>query len=72
MEEKKYCCERFERYVKKKQIIYAYQPPRPAGELNETAWITHDLWNIYYCPFCGSLIKGKGWGTYDKTHPPKR
>ena len=72
MHEQKYCCERFEECVKKKEIIYAYHPSLASTELNETAWIAHKLWNIYYCPFCGEFIKGKGWGTYDKKHPPKR
>ena len=32
---------------------------------DETAWHFKDWLHIYYCPFCGKSVKGKGFGTYD-------
>lgn len=68
MSERTCCCDRFKKCVEKKEIIYAYDV---TTEINETAWIAHGLWNMYYCPFCGAFIKGRGWGTYHKEHPPQ-
>jgi hypothetical protein len=51
----KFCCERFEEAVREKEIMRA--------DVNdETEWYIGTLWHIYYCPFCGTKIKGKGWG----------
>ncbi|WP_224981294.1 hypothetical protein [Geomonas agri] len=31
---------------------------------DETEWLLPEWLHIYYCPFCGSFIKGEGFGTY--------
>lgn len=36
-------------------------------KIDETQWFMPEWLHIYYCPFCGTYIKGKGFGT-----PPKR
>jgi hypothetical protein len=59
MAKKKYCCGRFADGVDNNEITFA-------GEKDETEWIINNLWHIYYCPFCGSPVKGNGWGEYDK------
>ena len=67
-QEKKYCCIRFKEFVKDKLIYYAYEN---TNNLDETAWyIPDDFGHIYYCPFCGTHIKGEGWGEYDLTRKP--
>jgi hypothetical protein len=53
-----YCCKRFQESVKDKYIIKSIR-------LDETAWFLKDWLHIYYCPFCGKNIKGKGFGQYD-------
>ena len=54
-----YCCERFADAAREREII-------PASEKDETAWFINRLWHIYYCPFCGESVKGKGWGQFNK------
>jgi len=58
MNQKDHCCERFAEAVKAKEIIHSDQN-------DETEWFINDLWHIYYCPFCGASVKGKGWGQYN-------
>ncbi|MFC1646025.1 hypothetical protein ACFL2Y_02470 [Candidatus Omnitrophota bacterium] len=55
---KEYCCQRFAEYVKEKEIIYSTN--------DETEWFVPNFGHLYFCPFCGAFIKGKGWGNYDK------
>jgi hypothetical protein len=57
MKQKEHCCERFADAVNAKEIIHS-------DENDETEWFINDLWHIYYCPFCGAYVKGKGWGRY--------
>lgn len=33
-----------------------------------TAWYVDGWVHLYYCPFSGPHIKGKGFGTYDEEH----
>ncbi|MDH3455038.1 MAG: hypothetical protein OEL80_07795 [Desulfuromonadales bacterium] len=54
-----FCCERFEEAVEEHEI---YHSP----DNDETEWYIDMLWHLYYCPFCGTFIKGKGWGEYHK------
>ena len=54
------CCWRFKESVKDGIIEYA-------GNYDETEWIISDGDHIYYCPYCGSYIKGVGFGI-----PPKK
>jgi hypothetical protein len=35
-------------------------------DIDETEWFMPEWLHIYYCPFCGTYIKGKGFG-----RPPK-
>jgi hypothetical protein len=57
MKQNEHCCERFGEAVKAKEIIHSDQN-------DETEWFINNLWHIYYCPFCGAFVKGKGWGQY--------
>ena len=54
-----FCCDRFKEAVDLKEIIHA-------DDNDETEWFVKELWHLYYCPFCGAFIKGKGWGDSDK------
>jgi hypothetical protein len=60
-----YCCERFANAVSEREII-------SAAKNDETAWFINKLWHIYYCPFCGASVKGKGWGKYNNKQQPTR
>ena len=55
---RKHCCNRFKESVKEKFII------RAIG-YDETEWYFDGWLHLYYCPFCGTNIKGKGFGEYD-------
>jgi hypothetical protein len=61
----KYCCERFQECVAEKSIVYC-------EEQDETEWAVPEFYHLYYCPFCGSFIKGRGWGEYEKHLGGKR
>ncbi|MDD2467250.1 MAG: hypothetical protein PHI97_24955 [Desulfobulbus sp.] len=53
------CCDRFfEAYVSN-EISYAYEKH---ANIDETQWYISGLWHLYYCPFCGTWIKGRGFG----------
>lgn len=65
MKKRKYCCERFEDSVRHKEISHA------KGS-DETEWYIEGGSHIYFCPYCGQLIKGIGWGEYDTKHKEKR
>jgi hypothetical protein len=55
-----YCCERFKEAVSEGNIKHADDIP------DETEWYLPETGHIYFCPFCGSHVKGDGFGTYDK------
>jgi len=55
------CCARFADCVTRGEI-------RHAARRDETEWYVDGWVHLYYCPFCGRHIKGKGFGTYDKEH----
>jgi hypothetical protein len=55
----KSCCKRFQECVAEESIVYC-------GEQDETEWAVPEFYHLYYCPFCGSFIKGRGWGEYEK------
>ena len=40
-----------------KSIVYC-------GTEDETEWAIPGFYHLYYCPFCGTLVKGQGWGAY--------
>ena len=53
-----YCCFPFrESVIVDKTIIRATR-------YDETAWHLPQGMHIYFCPFCGHKVKGKGFGTY--------
>jgi len=53
-----YCCFRFrESVIVDKTIIRATR-------YDETEWHLPQGGHIYFCPFCGHKVKGKGFGTY--------
>jgi len=56
---KENCCERFAQCVAEHSIIYC-------GVEDETEWAVPTFYHLYYCPFCGAFIKGRGWGEEDK------
>jgi len=58
---RKHCCQRFEDCVIEKSIVHR-------GLEDETEWAAVGFYQLYYCPFCGKYIKGRGWGDYDKKH----
>ena len=64
-----FCCERFEDSYKEGGIRYAYEN---SPEIDETDWYIGDLAHLYYCPFCGAFIKGKGFGNYEEKYPPNK
>jgi len=55
---KKFCCERFRESVKEKKFVKSYM-------MDETDWFIPEGLHVYFCPFCGKNIKGKGYGTFD-------
>jgi hypothetical protein len=67
MDKTTYCCERFHSVVKSKAII-------KADKNDETEWFIPSLWHIYFCPFCGASVKGKGkgWGQYTDKKQSKK
>lgn len=54
----KYCCPSFEKSIA--EGIF-----EKADEDDETEWFIPKWYHIYFCPFCGTSIKGKGFGVYD-------
>ena len=54
----KYCCDRFSDSVKEGKFKRALQD-------DETEWFMPEWLHIYFCPFCGSSVKGNGWGNFD-------
>jgi len=59
----KYCCPRFKNSVKEGKFTYAYKYNKG---IDETQWIIPGWYHLYYCPFCGKYIKGKGFGVAPK------
>ena len=55
-----YCCMRLFLAAEDEQCIV-----RSSDEIDETEWYIKECMHIYFCPFCGSNIKGKGTGGYD-------
>lgn len=55
------CCKRFERLVNEKSIC-------PSCEYDETEWFIPGWFHLYYCPFCGTFIKGEGFGIPEKPY----
>ena len=39
---------------------------------DNTEWAVQGFYHLYYCPFCGTFIKGRGWGRYDEKFVPDR
>jgi hypothetical protein len=54
-----YCCDRFEDCVRNDEIKHA-------GQDDETEWYIPNWHHLYYCPFCGAYVGGKGFGTPEK------
>lgn len=61
----KYCCERFKISVTEQKVI-----SRAEDSPDETEWYLNEGMHLYYCPFCGTFIKGEGFGDYDNYYPP--
>jgi hypothetical protein len=57
----KICCERFKEFYETGDIVFAYAKTQ---EIDETQWLVNGLAHLYYCPFCGEYIKGRGFGVY--------
>jgi hypothetical protein len=55
------CCALFADCVRRGEIRRAELP-------DQTEWYVDGWEHLYYCPFCGRHIKGKGFGTYDEQH----
>jgi hypothetical protein len=53
----KFCCGRFLESVNEKVFVHS-------AINDETEWYMPEWLHIYYCPFCGAFIKGKGTGEY--------
>jgi len=53
------CCDRFYEAYLADEISYAYEKHT---DIDETEWLISGLWHLYYCPFCGTWIKGRGFG----------
>ena len=55
-----FCCERL-------KVVYERVDPEHeilifTTDFDETQWYINGLSHLYYCPFCGSYIAGKGFG----------
>ena len=61
IEPQEFCCKRFEEFYREGEISYAYSQSQ---EIDETQWIINGFAHLYYCPFCGKYIKGRGFGDY--------
>ena len=60
-----YCCDRFKFAVEEGYII-------KANDYDETEWYFPELGHLYFCPFCGTNIKGHGFGKYDEQKNKKK
>jgi hypothetical protein len=69
MKPNNFCCERFKDFYDSGELVYAYEK---SSRIDETDWIIDGLAHCYYCPFCGSFIKGKGFGNYDERYSPNK
>ena len=61
----KYCCQRFAESVDEGKIIHSTAN-------DETEWHMPEWLHIYFCPFCGANVKGKGFGNFDKEKKRKK
>ncbi|MDD2467848.1 MAG: hypothetical protein PHI97_28040 [Desulfobulbus sp.] len=63
------CCNSFYEAYAADEISYAYEKHE---EIDETEWFISGLWHLHYCPFCGALIEGRGFGAHEKkdSNPP--
>ena len=52
-----HCCTRFSEAVAAEEIMHS-------ADNDETEWFIDGLWHIYFCPFCGTDVRGSGWGEY--------
>lgn len=48
-----YCCDRFKDSVEEGKIVHS-------EEFDETEWYFPEWLHLYFCPFCGTNIKGRG------------
>jgi len=60
-----FCCSRFNHAVKEGRFVFAYVIVRT---IDETQWIDAGGYHIYYCPYCGTYIKGEGYGFRPKPY----
>jgi hypothetical protein len=58
------CCKRFYEAYLADEISYAHEEHE---EPDETEWYISGLWHLYYCPFCGTFIKGRGFSEQANT-----
>lgn len=63
MRNKDFCCERFKDSVEEGKFVHS-------SGLDETEWFMPEWLHIYYCPFCGKLVKGKGTGDFNTSPSP--
>ena len=61
---RKYCCIRLKESIYNGSIGFS-----PKRTKDETRWFINGGYHIYFCPFCGKYIKGKGWGRVIKGFP---
>ena len=68
MEEIIFCCDTF------KDMYEIFDPEHEilvfTHKFDETQWYIRGLAHLYFCPFCGSYIVGKGFG--EKVEPINR
>ena len=60
-----HCCGRFRGCVAEGSIHYC-------GKDDETEWAVQGFYHLYYCPFCGTPVKGTSWGDDQKNDLPNR
>ena len=58
------CCRRFAECVREGEIVRA-------EDGDETEWFIPEWHHLYFCPFCGSKVQGKGFGTREKPNGKK-
>ncbi len=48
-----FCCDRFKESVEEDKF-------KRAEDFDETEWYMREWLHIYFCPFCGASVKGRG------------
>jgi hypothetical protein len=64
MADSDFCCDRFKESVQEAKFLRA-------EEQDETEWYMPEWLHIYFCPFCGTSVKCRGFGSYNEAAKPQ-